>query len=346
MRIKTNLFSQPGPFHMDSCQIEKLIELSAGDFAALTANPLRDWPCIAENRNWMFIANGTTHCVLALGKGNRDGILLCSENPVSPLCGAYVSGARDIVNAELDRAVDYIVREGLEQTSDGDWIVSYDELKETLGLTIRPDNGLGEMLLKKMADRMEVADVVLTFDGVDTVYCLSYCKNLEEKLPLELSAERKAFLFDCGVAAMRDLCKPDELYALLHDSFGMTLAEIGECDYIGDHYLRSISDAVRRVMYDRVDVRELFQMDGLPNDTYLMNDQRNCRFLMDGVKRLTECGDTDLGALLNARVIDIRKAPNGTTNVVLSGVTAEEMSNIARQAEAMEHTGQAMGPAF
>ena len=87
MRIKTNLFPQPGPFHMDSCQIEKLIELSAGDFAALTANPLRDWPCIAENRNWMFIANGTTHCVLALGKGYLSLMVQYLKAIVFDSCG-------------------------------------------------------------------------------------------------------------------------------------------------------------------------------------------------------------------------------------------------------------------
>lgn len=344
MKYKANFLHKPGNFQMDDCQIEKVVDLSAEAFGKLKIIPLESQPCIVENKRLMYIKDGVMHCLLALGRGSRDGVLVMSDGYDFPRYAAYIPGMRDVVSAELDRAVEYIVQEGLEQTGDGNWIVGYDELKEALGLTVRPDNGLGEMLLEKMANREEVADVVLNYDGVDTVYCLSYCKNLEEALPLELSAERKASLFDCGVAALRGLCKPDELFALLHNSFGMTLAEIGECDYLSDHYLQSIGDAARRVMYDRVTIQELFWMDGLPGDTYLMNEQRNCRFLMDGVKRLAERGDADLGTLLDARVIDIRKAPNGTTNVVVSSVTAEEMSRLLDKIEAMDHTGQAMGP--
>ena len=346
MKFKANFLYKPSNFQMDDCQIEKAVELSPEEFGKLKIIPLEDQPCVAENKRFMFSDGGVMHCLLALERGGHDGVLVMSAGYGYPRYAAYIPGMRDIVSAELDRAAEYIVRKGLEQTGSGNWVVGYEDLQETLGLTLRPDNGLGEMLLEKMANRKEVADVALTYDGVDTTYCLAYCKSLEEKLPLELSAERKAFLFDCGVAALRDLCKPDKLYTLLHDSFGMTLAEIGECDYLGDHYLQSISDAARRVMYDQVDVRELFQMDGLPDDTYLMNDQRNCRFALDGARRLAERGDVDLGALLEARVIDVRKAPNGTTNVVVSGVTAEEMSHLIHEIEAMDRTGPAMGPTF
>lgn len=346
MKFKTNFMYKPGNFQMDDCQIEKVVELTPNEFAKLRITPLEDQSFIVGNRHFMFSRDSVMHCLLALGQGSHDGVLVMSDGYDYPRYAAFVPGMRDIVSAELDRAVEYIVQRGIENTGNGNWIVGFDELKETFGLTIRPGNGLDTILLEKMADRKEVADVVLTCDGVDTVYCLAYCKNLEEALPLELSTGRKAFLFDCGVGALRDLCKPDELYTLLHDSFGLTLAEIGDCDYLGDHYLQSIGDVARRVMYDQMDTRELLQMEGLPHDTYLMNDQRNCRFPLDGAKRLEGRGTVDLGALLDARVIDIRKAPNGTTNVILSGVTAEEMSRLSHEIETLDREGPAMKQTF
>jgi len=145
MKIRANLLYEPGPFLMDSCQIEKILELSARDFSILVANPLCNWPCIVENRSHMFTGGGVVHCLLALEKGSADGVLINSEGPAHRLRAAYVPGMRDIVNAELDRAADFIVRQNTRKrkTVNTCWCAYLEDLEEHLGLTIREGSGTG-----------------------------------------------------------------------------------------------------------------------------------------------------------------------------------------------------------
>ncbi|MDE6455223.1 MAG: hypothetical protein K2L38_04790, partial [Dysosmobacter sp.] len=235
MRMKANLLHKPINFQMDDCLIEKVVELSYEEFSALKIVPLQDQPFIAENKGCMFSRDGIAHCMLALGVGYHDGVLIDAEGYNCARLAAYIVGARDIVNAELDRAVERIVLEGTENTSSGNWIVYFDELAKDLGLMIRPGNGLYEMLEDKMNQRPEVLDVEMNSDCIDVIYGLNFCPNLDEeqKGPPGILPERKAILFDNALSAVLDLYEGDDLFIMLHDSIGLTLEEIGT-----HHYLR------------------------------------------------------------------------------------------------------------
>ena len=43
---------------------------------------------------------------------------------------AYIPGMRDIVNAQMDRAADFIIRWGTENTTSGSWCVYFEDLEE------------------------------------------------------------------------------------------------------------------------------------------------------------------------------------------------------------------------
>lgn len=116
MKFKANFLYKPSNFQMDDCQIEKAVELSPEEFGKLKIIPLEDQPCVAENKRFMFSDGGVMHCLLALERGGHDGVLVMSAGYGYPRYAAYIPGMRDIVSAELDRAAEYIVRKGLEQT--------------------------------------------------------------------------------------------------------------------------------------------------------------------------------------------------------------------------------------
>ena len=121
MKFKTNFQYKASNFQMEDCRIEKVVELSHEDFCRLKITPLDDQPFIMENKDCMFKKDGIMHCLLALEQGGNDGVLIDAEGYNYPRYASYVPGMRDIVNAEMDRAADFIIRWGTENTASGSW---------------------------------------------------------------------------------------------------------------------------------------------------------------------------------------------------------------------------------
>lgn len=346
MKIEADLFHKPEKFWLAPCQVEQVVEITDSEFLSFLNGPLQEQPFLVEHSDVMRSQMGTAHCLLVLAEGRTDGVLVNAEGNPFACYAAYLPGARDIVSAELDRAVEHIVQEGTENTSTGNWIVYFDELKETLGLVLREGNGLAEMLQEKLAGRKEVLDVELCSDCVDTIYSSCFCPNLEDAMEREpdLSPARKAMLFNNTLSIALRHCGGEHLYARLHDTIGLTLEEIRTMGYLDEDTLRGVDALSRRVLKGGLSVRELLQLEEPGKDLFLMNDERNCRFSLDGLRTLADSGGMDLRHLLEAPVTDIQKAPNGTTNIVASGVGVEEMFRLQDAVQAQERAGQAMGP--
>lgn len=347
MKIKAsfmyNLTTTPG----NDCRIEKAVELSPDDFFKLQIGPLQELPFITENKNCMFDEGTVKHCLLAPEEGGLDGVLIQATGSDYPCYAAYISGMRDILNAELDRAVDYIVKQGTENTTSGNWIIGFDELEEKLGLVLRQGNGLYEMLLDKLTDRREVLDLEVTPNGIDAIYCSDFCSNLDEEVngPPDISPVRKALLFDNTLNALLQLYEGEDLFSMLHDRIGLTLEEITKRDLLSEDDLRYAGPLSRSVLEGGLCVRELFHMEGLPCGVSLMNEQHNCQVPLDSLKKLANSEGSVPGEVLDARVTNIETAPNGSTNIVVSGIEQEEMFRLKdiidsrEQAAASTQTG-------
>ena len=141
MKIKANLLNKPVNFQMDDCQIEKVVELPRDQFSELVITPLTNQPFIAENKKWMFVDDSAVHCLLALGQGSEDGVLIYSGGYDYPRLAAYLPGMRDILNARLERTAGFIVQQGTEATESGSWSASFEELEKRTGITVRRGNG-------------------------------------------------------------------------------------------------------------------------------------------------------------------------------------------------------------
>lgn len=180
MKFKANLLYKPSNFQMDDCQIEKVAELSHEDFCRLKIAPLEDQPFIAENKSCMYSENGVLHCLLALDQGGNDGVLIESEGYNYPRYAAYIPGMRDIINAEINRAAEFIVRQGITKSASACWSVRFKELEEPLGLTVREGSGLDSMLRAALKQRPEVAAVDIHDGCIEMEYRPEYCQRLKE----------------------------------------------------------------------------------------------------------------------------------------------------------------------
>jgi len=260
MKIKANLLYEPGPFPTDDCQIEKVAELSAEDFAALVDDPLWIWDIVEENRSHMFTEGGVIHCLLALGEGSVDGVLINSEGPGLRCRAAYVPGMRHILSAELDRAADFIVRQGTERSTSESWHIHLEELEEHLGLAIRDGSGLDTMLRTALERRPEVA-AVDTHDGcIEMKYHPQFCQRLRRSSEDRLPDLRLKDLFPLLKDGTIFLCREEAERSVPAESLRL-LTKAGWEDYAAllNARVASISDSPEgtEVVLTDVDPQEL-----------------------------------------------------------------------------------------
>ena len=190
MKFRANFVEKPGNFQMDDCQIEKVVELSHEDFCRLKITPLADQPFIRENKGCMFSRDGVIHCLLALGQGSNDGVLVDAEQYDCARLAAYIPGMRDIVNAKMDRAADFIIRWDTDNTASGSWCVYFEDLEEHLDLTVREGSGFDSMLRAALKRRPEVAAVDMHDGCIEMEYHPEYCRQLNGVSKNEASGPR------------------------------------------------------------------------------------------------------------------------------------------------------------
>ncbi len=230
MKFKANFTEKPVNFQMDDCRIEKVVELSHEDFCRLKITPLVEQPFIRKNKGCMFHRNGIIHCLLALGQGSNDGILVDAEKYDYARLAAYIPGMRDIVNAQMDRAADFIIRWGTENTTSGSWCVYFEDLEEHLDLTVREGSGLDSMLRAALKQRPEVSAVDMHDGCIETEYHPEYCQRLQEKKAPELLLKDLLPLLKGG--GLMFLCHEEAERSVLVENL-LKLSAAGREDYAG-----------------------------------------------------------------------------------------------------------------
>lgn len=86
---------------MQNCAVEKVVELSSEDYAAFSSHPDHEYEFIRENTDAMYRdRHGIYHCLLVLGKGQRDGILVDAWSAGFARHFSYLPEARRIWELE------------------------------------------------------------------------------------------------------------------------------------------------------------------------------------------------------------------------------------------------------
>ncbi len=83
---------------VDECVIEKVVELSVHAFDTFTDHLLHDYDFLSENRDAMYVDDrNVTHCLLVLGEGKEDGILVDSQGSAYARYAALLPNARSFL---------------------------------------------------------------------------------------------------------------------------------------------------------------------------------------------------------------------------------------------------------
>ena len=160
-------------------QVDKVVELPNTAFASFMIQPLDHYDFIERSRVEPHQGTGLNHCLLVLSDDRTDGALVQCGDDGRAMYAAYVAGARDIVQARLERVADFITGQGAQRTASGSWYVYCEELEEKFGLTIREGNGLDAMLKETLERRPEVAQVDISLQHIETTFRPEFCAQLQ-----------------------------------------------------------------------------------------------------------------------------------------------------------------------
>ena len=178
MKIRANMGRQRDPLLPREYQADKVVELPDDLFTAFMDRPLDRYEFIRENTVEARQYDGFGHCLLVLAEGHADGVLVqCGEDGRADYT-AYITGARDVVQARLDRVADFIISQGTQRTASGSWYVYSEELEERFGVTVREGNGLDAMMRETLKRRPEVAQAEVGPDHIETTFRPEFCAGL------------------------------------------------------------------------------------------------------------------------------------------------------------------------
>ena len=343
MKIKANLLNKPVNFQMDDCQIEKVVELPRDQFSALVITPLTNQPFIAENKRWMFADNSAVHCLLALGQGSDDGVLIYSGGYDYPRLAAYLPGMRDILNARLERAADLIVHQGTEATENGSWSISCEELEKQTGITVRRGNGLDGMLLEALMRRSEVASVSMTDTGIDMAYHLNFCPRIPGQKPCyftKLPEEQKTQLFYEAVETLLDFFGDENLYGVLHNGLQMPNEEILARGYLTTEAMLAAGTVMSLPENSGISLRDVLQYE-LTEDLSLVHAQGGEPVPLEQEEALTRTERKRFSDVLDAHVLESRAGEHGT-ELVIGGVKPERLERFRSILDAYKPEDQSM----
>lgn len=162
------------------CVIEAIEVLSSKEYENFKSNLLTDRVFIADRKEDMFTdSSGKIHCLLAMNEENSDGILINSSGYDYARYVSFMPNIKAYIEQQISLVADKIIRDAAENTSNGSWAVSFEEISEQFELTVKENNGIGSMLLSELESKKEMAEIIVVDGGFNMVLYLDYCKNLE-----------------------------------------------------------------------------------------------------------------------------------------------------------------------
>lgn len=165
-RKETEIYDSP-------CVVEKVIELSPADFDKFKRDLNVQHSFIEENMDLMRVdRDNIWHCLLVMGEGCDDGVLVESEGFGYARYTAHVPGAAALIAqekqvfgynalkefcAQMTQAVETVVRAGMSENTDGCWYVESETLLKLTGIDIRQDD-TRNLFFDMLNERSEVVN--------------------------------------------------------------------------------------------------------------------------------------------------------------------------------------------
>ena len=174
------LMRKESSIEIDKCKVETIVELSYSEFQDFKNHLFDNRPFIEDNIDYMYRDNeGINHCLLVLGEGEEDGILVESEGYSYARYTALLPNARSYIQKNIQTMAEDLIKQGTAQTANGSWVIGFDEISQHFDTTITPTNGIGQMLIKELEIRDEVAEIIATEEKMNPkVYEIKWIKHV------------------------------------------------------------------------------------------------------------------------------------------------------------------------
>ena len=173
----------------EPCVIEKTVELTEKEYNHFYHNLLEDYSFIAENSDCMYQDNnGVRHCMLVLGKGIPDGILVEAEGSGYARYSAFLPGARLLIEHErypsltahadeMRRLTEKYVQRALDGQIDCQYNINFSEARKLC----RQSGFTDELFMEMLSDREEFEYVEQTDDGCFVTIAEPYLRQEDER---------------------------------------------------------------------------------------------------------------------------------------------------------------------
>lgn len=186
------IFERKPYFCFTDFVVEGVVTVPESVFSDLLVHPMVDRDFIAKHISLMYMdRNDIRHCLLVMGEGRVDGLLVESQGYEYARYAAYVPEATGIrypsllkMNQMLSAAVDFIIADGTSQTTDGHWSTSISKISEQMDWEVDEHAYLQEILAAMLLERPEVAELEIEDDFEVTYhpeYCPHYVKQEEDE---------------------------------------------------------------------------------------------------------------------------------------------------------------------
>lgn len=185
---------------VDRCKIEAVVELDSDQFYDFRNHLFDNQEFIKEHRDSMYQdSDGINHCLLVLGIGEEDGVLVESEGSLYARYSALLPNARTFINQQIEAITDKIMHEGCTQSESGAWVISFNKISEYLNADITPRNTLGEMLINELCMRDDVLDIRATDDCIEMKYYTDQENDQKDKTYMSLYSLMRSNLEDIHI---------------------------------------------------------------------------------------------------------------------------------------------------
>lgn len=155
------------------CVADKVIRLNGTEFDRFANNLTRDWDFIRDNPiDTVVDADGRFHCLLVVGDGRRDGILVNPEGSSYARYSAFLPGAAELLdnerypalaelNQRLKTAADFIVELGFVGNPTNKYAIEISVVGNEYGLRLEDGSQLLDTLVAMVEARPEIESVRL-----------------------------------------------------------------------------------------------------------------------------------------------------------------------------------------
>lgn len=176
LEVKAAFKTKETEIQTTDCVVYKVVYLSGAQFDSFSRNLMRDWDFIRDNPIETVVdGQGRYYCLLVLGEGRRDGILVNSEGSSYARHSAYLPGAAELLdsdrypalvklNQKLKNAVEFIMRLGSAGDSTSKYAVGITAVEKACGLSLEAGSQLLGTLIRMVSDRPEIDAVRFSND--------------------------------------------------------------------------------------------------------------------------------------------------------------------------------------